>query len=573
MEKINKLKIKLNNYKLDGYLIPKNNEFFSEYVTQDQDKLQYISNFSGSYGLALILKKGNFLFVDGRYTVQANIQSGKNFKIITLPFKKKNNNLNIKNKKIGFDPKLFNEHSLKQFKKKLGVKFIAINDSLINFTEKKKNIAHRNKNFYVLDKTITGESYTKKITNLKKYFYKNNIDTMFITSSENVAWLLNIRGHDSDFSPIPNCFLIVSRQMKIFLFCDKKKINTKFKKKLDYINILKIEELENFLRKIKDKNFSIDDQTCSVFYKNIINKKNNILKNIDPIYFLKSQKNNVEINNIKQIHKYDGAALTKFIFWIKNNFKKRIITEISAQEKLLKFKKKFKKFKTLSFPTISSTGSNGAIVHYNATKKTNKVLKKGYIYLVDSGGQYHFGTTDVTRTISLDNKNERIKKIFTKVLKGHLKLSNYRLTKNTTGNELDKVARESLNRIKLNYSHGTGHGVGYYLNVHEGPQAISRNNKIKLKPGMILSNEPGYYEKGKFGLRIENLIFVKKNKNKNEFDNLTYVPIDKTLIEKDLLNEKEVTWLNQYHKNVFKNLKKYMNKNELKFLKNSCSSI
>ncbi len=331
--------------------------------------------------------------------------------------------------------------------------------------------------------------------------------------------------------------------------------------------------MENFLKKIKDKNFSIDDQTCSIFYKNIIKKKNNILKKTDPIYFLKSQKNNVEINNIKQIHKYDGAAFTKFIFWIKNNFKKRKITEISAQEKLLKFKKKFKKFKTLSFPTISSTGSNGAIVHYNATKKTNKVLKKGYIYLVDSGGQYHFGTTDVTRTISLDNKNKRIKKIFTQVLKGHLKLSNYKLTKNTTGNELDKVARESLNRIKLNYSHGTGHGVGYYLNVHEGPQAISRNNKIKLKAGMILSNEPGYYERGKFGLRIENLIFVKKNKNKNEFNNLTYVPIDKTLIEKDLLNKKEVTWLNQYHKIVFKNLKKYMNKNELRFLKNSCSNI
>ena len=175
MEKINNLKIKLNNYNLDGYLIPKNDEFFSEYVPQDKDKLLYISNFSGSYGLALTLKKDNFLFVDGRYTVQANIQSGKDFKIITLPFEKKYNNLNIKNKKIGFDPKLFNERTLKQFKKKLGVKFIAINNNLIKFKEKKKNITYRNKNFYVLDKSITGESCAKKITNLKRYFYKNNI--------------------------------------------------------------------------------------------------------------------------------------------------------------------------------------------------------------------------------------------------------------------------------------------------------------------------------------------------------------------------------------------------------------
>tara|TARA_B100001093_G_scaffold516217_1_gene594488 strand:+ start:1278 stop:2999 length:1722 start_codon:yes stop_codon:yes gene_type:complete len=573
MEKINKLKNKLKNFNLDGYIIPKNDEFFSEYVSCNKDLLQHISNFSGSYGLALILKSDNFLFVDGRYTVQANNQSGKNFKIVTLPLKKIRNNLNIKNKKIGFDPKLFNERSIKQFEKKLSAKFIAMNNSLINLKEKNKNIKLKNNKFYVLDKSITGETSQKKIKKLKKYFYNNNIDVMLVTSSENVAWLLNIRGNDSDFSPIPNSFLLIDKQMRIFLFCNLKKVDDKFKKKLDFVNIFEIKDLEDFLLNIKNKNFSIDQLTCSIFYSNIIKKNNYILKDTDPIYFLKSQKNNVEINNIKKIHKYDGAALTKFIFWIKSNFKKRKITEISAQKKLLKFRKKFKDFKTLSFPTISSTGSNGAIVHYNAIKKTNKVLKKGNIYLVDSGGQYHFGTTDVTRTISLDNNKKRIKNIFTKVLKGHLNLSNYKLTQNTTGNELDKLARKDLNLMNLDYAHGTGHGVGYYLNVHEGPQAISKNNKVKLKAGMILSNEPGYYEKGKFGLRIENLIFVRKDKNKNKFENLTYAPIDKNLIEKDLLNKKEVSWLNKYHKSVFNNLKKYMNKNELKFLKNSCSSI
>ena len=239
----------------------------------------------------------------------------------------------------------------------------------------------------------------------------------------------------------------------------------------------------------------------------------------------------------------------------------------------MEFRKKFKQFKFLSFPTISSTGSNGAIIHYNASKKTNKILKDGNIYLVDSGGQYHYGTTDVTRTISLNNKNKKIKEIFTRVLQGHLRLTNFKITNNTTGSILDKIARAKLRRINLNYSHGTGHGVGYFLNVHEGPQSISKLNKIKLKPGMILSNEPGYYEKGKFGLRIENLIYIKKHKKGMKFENLTYVPIDKNLVLKNLLDKKEISWFNQYHINVYKKLKKYMNKNELAMLRNSCSNI
>ena len=223
-------------------------------------------------------------------------------------------------------------------------------------------------------------------------------------------------------------------------------------------------------------------------------------------------------------------------------------------------KKNSNPFKTLSFPTISSTGSNGAIVHYNATKKTNKVLKEGNIYLVDSGGQYHYGTTDVTRTISLDTKNTRIKEVFTRVLQGHLNLSNFKLNKNTTGSVLDKVARKSLKSINLDYAHGTGHGVGYYLNVHEGPQSISKSNNIKLKPGMFLTNEPGYYEKGNYGLRIENILFTKNYKKGMKFENLTYVPIDKDLIINKILSKKERFWLNQYHQKVYKKLKKIYDK-------------
>ena len=573
MEKINKLKKKFKELNLDGYLIPKNDEFFNEYVPIHQDDLQYITNFSGSYGLALILKKSNFLFVDGRYTIQAGIESGRNFKILSLPLLINKNNSKFKNKRIGFDPKLFNEKFIKNFSNKLGIKSVAVNNNLVRFIKKKKIYFKKKKKFYVLDDAVTGKNCLGKIKTLKKYFLKNKIDIMLITSSENIAWLLNIRGHDSDFSPLPNCYLIVDKKMRIFLFCDLEKIDTAFEKKLSFIHILKISELENFLQRIKNHNFLIDNLTCSIFYKNLIEKYNNISWKTDPIYFFKSQKNSTELKNTKKIHEFDGAALTKFLFWIKANYKKRKITELIAQEKLLKFRKKFKKFKFQSFPTISSTGPNGAIVHYNASEKTNRILERGNIYLVDSGGQYHFGTTDVTRTISLDNKSKKIKEIFTRVLQGHLNLSNFKIKKNTSGSILDQVARKKLRSIKLDYAHGTGHGVGYFLNVHEGPQSISKLNKVKLKSGMIISNEPGYYEKGKFGIRIENLIYIKKSKKGMKFDNLTFVPIDKDLIVKKLLNKKEIVWLNRYHKNVYKTIKKYMNKKELNLLKDSCSNI
>ena len=258
---------------------------------------------------------------------------------------------------------------------------------------------------------------------------------------------------------------------------------------------------------------------------------------------------------------------------IKNNFEKKKITEISASNKLLNFRKKNKKFKFSSFPTISGSGPNGAIIHYKATEETNRTLKKGDVYLVDSGGQYEFGTTDVTRTISLKNSDKRIKNIFTRVLKGHIAVADYKFKKNTFGSVIDKEARKFLKQIGLDYHHGTGHGVGYFLNVHEGPQAISKSNRVKLEEGMILSNEPGYYEKNKFGIRIENLIYIKKKKNKKYFENLTMVPIEKDLINEKMLNSNEIQWLNNYHKKVFKNLKKSMNGKEIIELKKACSAI
>ena len=365
----------------------------------------------------------------------------------------------------------------------------------------------------------------------------------------------------------------MDKDKNIKFFCDLKKVSSSFRKSFKKIKFLDIKVCAKILSEIRNKKIIIDINSCSIFFKHIINANNEILNLPDPIYFLKAVKGRQEIENIKKTHIYDGVALTKYLFWLKKNFNRKNITEIIASNKLLEFRKKNKKFKFSSFPTISGSGPNGAIIHYKATRDTNRKLKKGDIYLVDSGGQYEFGTTDVTRTISLKNSNKRIKDIFTRVLKGHIAVSNFKLKKNTTGSEIDTKARKYLKQVGLNYAHGTGHGVGYFLNVHEGPHAISKGNKINFQKGMIVSNEPGYYEKNKFGIRIENLIYVKKNKSTMTFENLTMAPIEKDLIVKKNLNEKEREWLNNYHKIVFRNLRKFMNKNELLELKEACSAI
>ena len=572
MEKIKKLKKLLNLYHLDGYIVPKNDEFFSEYVPENKDRLKFISNFSGSYGFAVILRKNNYLFVDGRYTQQALDQSGKVFKIVTIPTKFPNEFLKNKKIVIGYDPKLFTQKTLNIFFKRSNFILKSLSQNLIDKLWLRQDKTKLNK-FYSLPKNAVDENYKSKIKRLMPLLKKKKIDIQFISSSENISWLLNIRGKDVDYSPITNSYLLLDVKKNIYFFCDLKKIDRNFKKKFNHINILDINLVEKFLFNIKNKNILLDAQSCSLFFTNLLKKNNKIKSFSDPIYLLKSVKSKLEIKNTIKSHIYDGSALTKFLFWVKRNYKRKKLTELSVQKKLLSFRKKNKNFMFSSFPTISGSGPNGAIIHYRASKKSNRVLKAGDIYLVDSGGQYNYGTTDVTRTISLNNYNKLIKEIFTRVLKGHIAVANYKIKSNTNGAQIDMVARKPLQEIDLNYAHGTGHGVGYFLNVHEGPQAISKNNKVNLREGMILSNEPGYYKNGKFGIRIENLVRVKKNGKGFKFVNLTMAPIDKSLIDLRLLKEKEISWLNNYHKNVFINLKKYMNKDELFDLKQACSEI
>jgi Xaa-Pro aminopeptidase len=485
-EKIQILRKKFKKYGINGYIVPKNDDYFTEYSRTN--RLKIISNFSGSAGIAVILKNKNYLFTDGRYT------------------------------------------------------------------------------FFSLKKNIVGESVNSKLNKISNYLKKNKSDYIFISAPENVAWILNIRGKDGPNSPIPNSRLIIDKKKKILLISTLKKCKNLFKNKIINSNeFIDINEFPREILRLKGKNFIIDDNSCSIFFENIIKSKFRIIKREDPTYYLKAIKNKTEIDNMKKVHVFDGVALTKFIYWIKNINKKKI-TEVDAQNKLEKFRKMNKYFLYPSFDTIAGSGKNGAIVHYRAKKNNCRIINNKDIFLCDSGGQYKYGTTDVTRTICFSKPKQSIKNIFTKVLKGHIAVTTTNLKKDSIGKKIDTRARKFLRQSNLDYAHGTGHGVGFFLNVHEGPQSISKINKVKIKEGMILSNEPGYYKKNKFGIRIENLIYVKKKNQKIFFENLTLAPIEKDLINFKLLTSEEKNYLFKYHLNVYSNISRFLNLKEKKWL-------
>jgi Xaa-Pro aminopeptidase len=557
----NKIKIlirKFKKFEIDGYIIPKNDEYFSEYAKNN--RLKNISNFSGSAGIAVILREQNYLFVDGRYTIQAQQESGKNFNIIEIH--KRLPHAIIKNCNLGYDPRLFASKNIKNYFSNNNL--IPIKDNLIDqifkFKEKKT------KPFYSLGKNITGETHQSKISKIANFIKSNNADYLFISAPENVAWLLNIRGYDNPNSPIPNARLIIDKNKRFFLITKKNSTRKIIKeKKVNKDQVIDTENILKLINSLKGGKFIIDNKTCSIYHEDIIKSKFKILDKKDPIYKLKSVKNLLEINHMVEAHKKDGLALTKFIYWIKN-INKKTITEVDAQNKLEKFRQLSKEYLFPSFNTIAGSGSNGAIVHYRATTRATKKINKKDIFLIDSGGQYNYGTTDVTRTICFTNQKQSIKNTYTYVLKGHIAVALTNLKKDNTGKKIDIRARKFLKKEGLDYAHGTGHGVGFFLNVHEGPQSISKYNSIKIEKGMILSNEPGYYKKNHFGIRIENLLYTKKLKNKLVFENLTLAPIEKDLVNYKLLNKIEKDYLFRYHLNIYSEYSSSLNKKERKWL-------
>ena len=547
--KIKKLRHKFIKFNIDGYIVPKNDMYFSEYSSPDRLKL--ISNFDGSAGLAIILKDKNYLFVDGRYTIQARSQSKKNFNIVgihkKLPWKV------LKHKiRIGYNPYYFTSLNLRKYFKNYFV-LVPIYNDLIRINVKKKY----NKKFFLIGDNIAGENPKSKISKVLKFLHKDKSDCLFVTAPENVAWLLNLRGKDNPHSPIPNCRLVLKKNGKMFLFANKSKIQNLFSNyNLKKIKVIDESNTDIFLKGLVSKKIILDRLSCSLAYENIIKKEINISNKNDPIYDLKSIKNDIEIKNFTKSHILDGVAVIKFLCWIKNL--KKSISELEAQKKLNFFRKKSKNYLFPSFNTIAASGPNGAIIHYRANQNSNRIIKKNDIFLCDSGGQYKYGTTDITRTIGFGKQSNRIKDIFTYVLKGHIAVVNANLNKLKSAHLLDTLARKFLKKKRLDYPHGTGHGVGYFLNVHEGPISISKGYKIKLRPGQVMSNEPGFYQKDRFGIRLENMIYVKKIQNKTYFKNLTVVPFDKKLINFKLLTKKEKGYLINYNLEIYTNVEKYL---------------
>ncbi|ARJ48770.1 aminopeptidase P family protein [Candidatus Pelagibacter sp. RS40] len=558
---INKIKNLINLNNLDGYIVPKNDEFFTEY--SKINKLEIVANFSGSAGFILILKNSNHLFVDGRYTIQAKKQSGKKFKIHEIPYEwpkdilKKDARLNI-----GFDPKLFTTDTLKRY----------FNNSCnlfpveSNLFRTKAEIVNKDNLIYHINTSVVGESSKSKINRLNKIVESEKLDNLFISSGENVCWLLNIRGKDLPNSPIANFQAILTSNKNIILFGNIKKLKNIKKEFLK--NKISFYEKENFfkiLSSLKGKSFCIDSKTCSVFNEKLINSRFLIRKRVDPIYDLKSIKNKIEIKNMIEAHIKDGVAVTKFLFWIKNSNVKKL-DEIKVEKKLESFRKKSKNYLFPSFSTIAGSGPNGAIIHYRSNIKSNRKLNKDHLLLVDSGGQYKWGTTDITRTISFSDPSKKTKELYTRVLKGHIAVAISKIDKLKNGNNIDKLARKSINSINLDYRHGTGHGVGFFMNVHEGPQSIAKNNFIKLKKGMIVSNEPGIYLENKFGIRIENLVYIDGNNKNLCFKNLTFAPLEKDLIDENMLTKIEKDYIFSYHLETYSKLSAYLNNKERKWL-------
>ena len=582
-EKVEKLRQVLTKKKLDGFIIPHNDRFQGEFLSYEDLRLEWISGFSGSAGLAIIMKDKAAIFVDGRYEKQSTLEvDNKIFE--TIPISDLtingwiNNNYKDLKIRIGFDPWLFSVTHFYEIKINLNNNIILKPSSnLIDIVWKNKEKEVKN-DFFIHPLKYSGLKKEKKIEVILNEM-EENYDCILFTKPESICWMLNIRGKDYPHNPLLKSYAILYKNGLLDLFLDLSKLNLKIKKFLNNVSFIDIENFETFLSKANNNPIRIDSSTCP-FAIDIIAKKNNI-KLIDkkyPCISKKAIKNSTEIKNAKFAHIIDGLAFTNFLYWLEKINKKNL-DEITIIKKLEDFRRKTNKLEDISFDTICGSGPNGAIIHYRANKNSNRNIKKNEILLIDSGGQYKEGTTDITRTITFGKVTPDFKKNYNAVLKGMINLSKFKWPIGLSGKELDVIARTPLWERNLDYNHGTGHGVGSFLSVHEGPQSISKKSEVIILPGMIISNEPGYYENGKYGIRIENILLVKKDPNFTNkklslmFETLTLVPISTDLIDKNILNQEEINWINNYHEKVFKTYEKYLDSEKKKWLRNKCKKI
>ncbi|GAA0749813.1 aminopeptidase P family protein [Clostridium sartagoforme] len=585
LEKIRDI-MKKNN--INYYIIPSSDSHQSEYVADYFKGREFISGFTGSAGTLLIGHQDAYLWTDGRYFIQAEKElRGTGISLMKMrtsgyPTIEEWIKQNIKEEEtLGFDGKLF---SVNQYKGFLHIanenKFrLNMNNDLLEEFWATRSELPKSK-IFIHEEVYSGKSALEKLSEVRYHMKEKKAANYIISSLDDIAWLCNIRGNDIKFNPVALAYVIVTEK-DTNLYINNNKIDNETRIKLNSqgINIYEYDEIEEHVKLINEATI-IDASKLNAKIYSLLSKDIEIIDEINITTRLKAVKNDIEISNIEKSQIRDGVAMVRFIKWLKESIKKEKITEISASKKLTELRAMGENYKGDSFNTIAGYKDHAAMMHYSATEATDYELKAEGMFLVDSGAQYLDGTTDITRTFVLGKLTSEEKRDFTLVLKGHIALATAKFLKGTTGMNLDILARRPLWNYRIDYKCGTGHGVGYFLNVHEGPQGIRpEGNTTALEKGMIITNEPGVYKEGKHGIRIENTLLVVEDMKSEEFgefykfNTISYCPIDLNGVDIYMLTNEEKEWLNNYHKIVFEKLSPYLSEEEVKFLEGETREI
>jgi Xaa-Pro aminopeptidase len=565
--RVQALRAELSRRGLAGFILPRADRHQNEYVPPSEERLAWLTGFTGSAGTAIVLADRAALFVDGRYTLQAQSQVEQPLFVIehiadVTPERWIEQNMPA-NAKLGYDPWLHTVEAAERLGRACGNAGATLVSSEPNpidalWTDRP---AAPLAPVTLHDLRFAGEYPASKLARIRTEIANLRADALIISDPHAVAWTFNIRGADVSHTPLPLAFAIVPQDGRPSLYIDSAKLTNVVRHKLE--ETAQIGEPADFIRDLAalgsaHRIVRLDQATAADALAHIVNVSGGrVTRGLDPVAMMKAVKNPVEIEGAREAHLRDGAAVARFLAWFDREAPGGKLTEIEAVEALESFRRDTGLLKDVSFPSISGAGPDGAIVHYRVTRSSNRTIVPGELFLIDSGGQYEDGTTDITRTVAVGEPTQEMRERFTLVLKGHIAIAHAIFPEGVTGAQLDPLARQALWEHGLDYDHGTGHGVGSYLSVHEGPARISKLGNTPLKRGMILSNEPGYYKAGEYGIRIENLVLVTEGptiegaeKPLNAFETLTLAPIDRRLVEPTLLTANEASWLEMYHATV-----------------------
>ncbi len=569
--RVQALRAELARRGLAGLILPRADRHQNEYVPPSEERLAWLSGFTGSAGIVIVLDREAALFTDGRYTLQARTQIDSSvFATVnigeTTPEKWIEQNLPA-GAKLGYDPWLHTAEAAERLARACataGGELVTAEPNPVDAIWHDRPQPPLGQ-VVLHDLKFAGEATPDKLRKIHAEIGKLRADALVISDPHAVAWTFNIRGADVAHTPLPIAFAIVPKEGRPALYIDGAKLSNAVRAKLG--ETAEVREPAAFTDDLKalgaaHRTVRLDQATAADALSRIINDAGGkTTRGPDPIAAMKAVKNPIEIEGARRAHVRDGAAVTRFLAWFDREAPNGKLTEIGAVEALESFRRDTGLLKDVSFPSISGAGPDGAIVHYRVTRSTDRTIKSGELFLIDSGGQYEDGTTDITRTVAVGEPTAEMRERFTLVLKGHIAIARAVFPEGIAGSQLDPFARQALWAHGLDFDHGTGHGVGSYLSVHEGPARISKLGNTALKRGMLLSNEPGYYKAGEYGIRIENLVLVVEGpkvegaeKPLNAFETLTLAPIDRRLVETRLLDAGELSWLDAYHARVAKTL-------------------